>query len=652
MDNISYEDSGIKMTEHTQEDDKKVYRQEFADLTAIYEDYLYMLKEHEQMLLLTPMEEMADTMKEHMYPQGYRFSWEITPLSEDEKREFADFNAYNIRKDGKKSYITLQHIREEENNGKPPIFGVAPYKIRSVGMSLPSMIERYTVAYPKDITLENTEFLIDGRFKAVYTGENAKDLMVEKCLRDTGWVDEITVMIKIGEALHKNGYVKDNDFKNAVTDIYVDEFMATNENNILELLGSFAEKVKDICNKKYGDKNNKKDNKNESRKNFIKAQNDGFMKLPSNFWDYVNIRNFMRHQYENLDGLDAFMPEQITDGQQKRSDRIKAYLDFCGLPIFLRLKSYIRALHQMQRIIAEINPDRIIRGVSENNEKFVKRIEAAYRQNPNRELKVEVNYPLPSDEYLMLGGDIWNISPNIQIADDVPDDDRKVEHMFSRMEDFRQRSLFLENFHSLECYAIGYCIRHGRNCNEKGHNLNIYDALDYLAQKGIITSKERTTWRHYTKLRKSFSHFYFNEYLRGKLTEIEDKHFQDLLVVFQKLYDAGPMVKRLRDGVFEYTNIDGHVVVLDHNSHKILSGKEEITATTSTPNNDETDKAETNTYTDSYRNGISFELSKGNDRVESVTLPNGICINLNTQTIEFGDRVYWYADNDRRNALQ
>ena len=75
-----------------------------------------------------------------------------------------------------------------------------------------------------------------------------------------------------------------------------------------------------------------------------------------------------------MDELESFMPKQITDDKQKRIERVSAYLNFCGKPIYWRLKSYIKALHQMQRIIGEVNPNRIIRGVSEDNEKFVKRV--------------------------------------------------------------------------------------------------------------------------------------------------------------------------------------------------------------------------------------------------------------------------------------
>ena len=671
------------MTEHTKEDAEKAFQLKLADLTSIYEDYLYMVREHEQLLLLMTSEKLAERFKKLMYPEGYNFSWNITPLNENEKKKFADFIANDFRGDGKKSYIVLQHIKDKENNGKPPVYTHFSYENRDVGLDLPSMIERYSISYPKGATFGSTEFLIDGHYKAVYTGEKEKNRPLETGLNDVKLLTEMKLMLKIGEALRKNGYVKDDKFASMVEDIYVDELMIINENNILEILGSFAEKVKDICNEKYGDKNNKKDNKNDSHKNFVKAQKDGFMKLPINFWDYVNIRNFMRHQWEGLDELESFMPKQITDDKQKRIDRVSAYLDFCGKPIFLRLKSYLKALHQMQRIIGEVNPNRIIRGVSEENEKFVKRVKAAYLKNPHQELKVEANYPLPSDEFLILGGDLAAISPNIKIVDDVPgfdclyedmedtlladkeasealpDDEnisegnRIFEHMFARMEDYIKRSLFLGNFHTLECAAISHCIRHGRNCNEDGKNLTVRGAWDYLEKINVITRDDCEKWQGYTDLRRKVSHFYFSESLRNKLSKVGDKYYTDLLAIAKKLDTAAPVVTKKGDGIFEYKNVDGHVVVLDHNRHKILSGLDAPKPEEQNQKDSQKkDKADEKTYTVSYRNGVSFELNKETNWIESVKLPNGVAVNFGERSIDFDDRTHWYSDAESFNALK
>lgn len=634
--------------EYKTENDKTDNQQNAESLLAIYEDYLWIVRQHEQFMLLTLSDNIAEMQKERMYPEGYEFPWKITELDENEKQEFADFCANDISGSNNKSYVVLQHIVEKENNCPPPAIAFPPYSRTTMGFNMPSTIERCTVCFPNNITLGNTEFLVDGRYKVVYTGEAAKDKTIYDCISNPDLFTEFSVMLKLSEAYRKNGYVKDEKFERAANDIYAEEMIAVNENNILELIGSFAETVKGICNEKYEDKSNPKNNKKSSYKNFIKAKKDGFLQLPDNFWDYVNIRHFIRHQWETLNELESYMPKQVTDEENKRSERARSYLKFFGKPMFLRMRGYVDVLHQMQKVICEIDPDRLIRDKDERYGEFVKRVREAYQQNPNRQLKVEINYPLPSDKFLLIYGDMQKISPDIMVADDVCVDREDFSDMFERMENYKKRSNFLETFHDLESYAIEFCIMHGRNCNSKGNNLTVRDAWDYLEEKKVISREECEKWHEYTDLRRDISHFYFNENLKDKLDAIEEKYPKDWQELANKITDAGPNIKKIRDGVYEYTNTDGNVVELDRNRHKILSGFDEPKPQDRKPRRNNRDS---DTHWEDYSNGVSYELNAKN-WVESVKLPNGVEVNFKENSIDFDERTHWYPNAEAFNALK
>ena len=105
--------------------------------------------------------------------------------------------------------MSLQHIRTEDNNGVAPIFVAEPYQNTTVAMQLPSIIEKYTLSFPKDATLSSTVFYIDGRHKMTYWGEKNKDTLLMDCINNQELLTEITSMISLGECSRKNDYKDD-----------------------------------------------------------------------------------------------------------------------------------------------------------------------------------------------------------------------------------------------------------------------------------------------------------------------------------------------------------------------------------------------------------------------------------------------------------
>lgn len=645
------------MADFATEKNKLISSRQIEKLTAIYDDYVYMVREYEQYMLFTPFEEIVSEQKEVIYPNEDKFPWKITPLDNDEQEEFAAFTRNEIRGKENRSYICLQHIKAEENNGEPPVFAITPYTTLTVGAQLPSAIERYSVSFPNDVTFGNTEFYIDGRYKAVYTGKNDKDKLLAEYIESPEHSGEFLFMLNVGECLRKNQYVEDDAFEKAVSEAYANERTKVTENDLLEIIGSFGERVKDICNEKYGNKDAKKNNQNDSKYNIIKAQKEGFMKLPKYFWDYVNLRNFMRHQWETLEEWEDFMPKTYKPSQEKRAERVDSYLHFCDKPIYLRLKRYIAILHQMQNIISEVNPSRIIRGQEETDYQFLKRLKFAYKKNPSKHLEAEINYPTYSDKFLLFKGDIAQISPDIRIADDTCETDEKFEHMFERMEGHKERSWFLQAFHTIECNAIGHCIRNGINHNKDNKNLTVYDAWDYLKDTGVMTSDEHDKWIDYSRHRRDISHYYFDEGLRGWLKNNIDEFRQDITALRKKLNEAGPIVTKQPDGTYKYTHKDGKEVILDHKRHLIVKVTKKPQEQQKTLSKSEFLSKAYVTYTKNkrprkvYPNGVEIE-NDANKKITGIKLPNNVFINIEHQSIHWGKNTHWYENAQFFNALE
>lgn len=626
------------MAEYKKEGHSSVNLRDIEELQAIYEDYLFMARQYELVFQYKTIDEMSFTQVKNMYPTckypwKFVIPWQIEKMNTDEKQEFTDYTKNNIQGDGRKTYVSLQHVRAEENNGEPPFFAIEPYQNITIAMQLPAMIENYTLSFPKEATLKNTEFHIDGRYKATYFGEKTNDKILADCISDEDLVTEITMMIYLGECFRQNDYKDDKKFGRMAVNVYASEVVGRAENNLLELLSSFAEKVQHICHDRYHQRYPLNDLK--------KAQEDGFLKLSDNFQDYFNIRNFLRHQWDTLEDLDDFSPQKSAQNKRIRSERANSLLKFCDKTLYQRMTLFILAMHQMQQIIGELNPYRLIRDLSESNNKFTERVKAACQQNPNRQIEVEINYQFDDNKYKALNKIFHKkkIFPNVKIVDDFADTDEK----FELMRDYEKRSQFLRNCHGLECYVMGFCQRRGLDKNNR-------EAWNYLHNIGLITAQECQTWQDYISLRNDLAHNYFAADLRKRLKAVEDKYLVDFKNISQRIYKANPEASKVRDNVIKYEHNNGENVTVDYTTHNREISKRQITSQDKTPAENKKNSSNETPQRETYRNGIIFETENG--KIVSVRLPNKVRINMKSHSIDWGNRTRWYSKSPNFKALQ
>ena len=630
------------MADNTEKKYKLIPKPQIDELTSMYDDYLFVARQHEYLLQTTSLTEIASDQIDSMYSGLPEYPWHVRDLNRYEKQKFSDFVNNDVFDDDKKTYIILRHINPEDDKGFYKEFAIPPYNTTSIGMLLPSMLERCSVIYPTNATLGNTEFYINGWYKATYTGTKNKSKSLQDFITDTDLLTELCIMLNLTETLEKNQYVTDKPgsddiLAKSVQDVYATERLAINENIILELFGSFAEKLLIICRNLYGDTDKQHYNVQGNKTILERAQADGLIVSANDLQDYVNIRHLVRHQFDTLDGLGHFSTSLSNKNKINRDAYVASYLKLFNKSIIQRMKSYIDILHQMQHVINTINPNRIIRYKEETNNKFIQRARIAHQQIPN--IQIELNYPLASDKYEKLNKNLHKIIPEINIVDDYPDQTVRIKEI----DKYCTRSFFLRSFHAIECAIMLQCKTRGRG------DLQGFDAWKYLTDIGVLSQQEFLKWRKYALLRKLLSHNHFDERLRQQIDNQKDIYYNDLQKMTNKLQDIRPNVRKITNDIHEYTHEDGTVVRLDLKHQNVLYVGKQSVVDKQTPTTLSQQKNNPN-QNEKYQNGIEINVS--GRKILKVKLPIGITVNLDKHSIDWDNNTHWYTNKEHFHTLQ
>lgn len=603
---------------------KSITTSQVDELLAIYEDYLFIAREHERLLKLCSKEELALGQMEAMNPGAKDLGWQIVPLTPQEQQEYKDCINNDICNDSKKVFVILDHIKPEENSPFSKFFAIPPQTITSINMMMPSSIERCSFVFNKDEVLGGTEFFIDGLYKAIYTDTKNEDMPIKNFVYDNDTIENLCVIMNVADKFFKNGCVTDDKFEKMSVDVYAEAKIEVNENTILELLGAFAEKLQIICRDIY------KPSKKEDE--LKKAQEDGLIHSYRDFYDYVNIRNLIRHQWDSLDDLVCFNMKQAEENKRTRQRNVKSYLKVFGQSSVQRAKSYIEILHQMQNVIYKIAPNRIIRNPLETNNKFFKRVKEISQQNPEMPLSVELNYALTDYKHEALNKNLNKILPWVNVIDDFSNRLAKQDNI----DGYYTRSCFLQNFLTVECMVMRHCNLRGCEFEDTEKHRKNNQAWQYLRNTGILSHEESNKWQKYSALRNLLSHNYFDDKLRIQLQNQFDDFLNDVQKISDKFIEIGPDVRKTGDNIYEFAHIDGLGIELDIKNHKVLR-KFRTTQQKETPQ-------------EFHFDGTEIKLF--GDKIIGVKFSNGININLKQPHINLFDCVKLYKTDNLLYVLQ
>ena len=628
------------MTEQKNKYQMLLSPEQIDELTAIYNDYLYMVRQYERVLQTAPVERLAEFQVGQLYSDKIRpeFPWKWDFLNLEEKNEFKNLNNDDLPQHLNHSYISLSHTNPAEDMAEPIQFVPEGYWVYTMDKHLPAAVERYLITYPENALIGNTEFLIDGTYKARFTGKENAEQPIFEFFEDPKHRIEFRTMIDLINKCRENRYEHEYQRERLLMNLYAAEVTEPWEHTILEIIGSFAEKMQSICRDIYG--------KESEELAFERAEKDGLIPSAKDFQDYVNIRHLLRHQWETMDEIGTFYTP--SENAEKRAKWVKSYLRLCDKSIVQRQRAYIDVLRQYQHVVSRIMPERIMREQGETNSKFVARLKELHRQNPDKEFSVELNYPLEESKFTALQRNLRKVFPKIKIAEDFAGS----QNEFGSWEmDYARRSWFLHSFNRLECKLISYCV-------SRGENLRGRKAWNYVRDHKLISEKEYKRWCGYKDFRNLLSHNYYSPALRQKLCDIEEQYVEHEDAFEKKLYDIAPVTERLRNFVYQARHKDGLCVTIDYKNRKFLHGikhsKDTQVKQLGKIDLSQQDKHaaqdKSGPKTETYPNGVTYTLFGG--KITSFKMPNGVTVNFEKQRISWTPDIQFHTNAEHFNVLQ
>lgn len=590
------------------------------NLLGIYQDYMQLVRGLEYVAQMRGLYHMSGMLMQSLYGEAiYHLPWRFSRVTDFEKKCYIDMvNATpNVNTDY--AYLNLIHTNTAMDASLPSLTSIpGNYEMSSMDVSLPSPVERYLLAYPKNATIGDVEILLDGKYNVIYTG-NEKDIPIKNLFENRVMHTELRLLMNMVDYFETHQQNLGRGLPAEIKNIWASEAMASFENLALEMLGSFADKTQEVCRQIYGNR--------EGDDFWKRAEQAGFISSAMAMQDYMNLRHLMRHQFDSLDSLGSFGKRSTEKNNAMRAKQLESYQRICGKPLIQRYKGYIAILNDLRKVIENTHPDYIIREHGLSNNKFVAKLKELNKENPQKTLQIEVNYMLGSDKHKAVVKNIRKVIPNIKIVDDI---DFDTPEFRSLEKDYMYRATFFKLQHNLENHLISYCLGQGKDYNRS-------EAWDYINRGHILTYNEKQTWLEYCRLRNDLSHNHFDNDLRQRLNDILPQYLKDVCALDQKIFDYLPEWRMVDKDIYETTRKDGVKVRIDYQTREIsLNGKvknnsSEIVSATSTK-----------IHTDEYANGMGISLA--GTEVVSCRLPNGISIDLRKQRITFPDRSKLYLN--------
>lgn len=600
------------------------------NLLAMYEDYLYFSRGLEMIAQRFSTPEMATHQIIQMYGSPkIDFPWNIEYANKYEREAYENFVNENFDKKCHHAYISLNHTDPQKDVKLPKIFYIPDgYDVSNIDVELPSPVERYSAAFPKDQTLGESLFVIDGKFKAVYKAEKNAKMPVADALVEPKTLIEFRMLLNLVKFFDEQPYLTEKEYLRTFMNIIASEGLATYENMVLESINSLADKSYEICRSIYGGR---------SHDDFLKqAEKDGFIPSAVHLQDFLNIRHLMRHQLDTLDSLGKFKPEEAEKNDILRQKYLQSYRDLCDKNVMGRIKSYGETGNFFRSELQALYPNYMWREASESNSHFISRIKAFRRDNPDTPLLLEINVPLLSDRRRPLLNSISKVTDNVRVIDDIQVSDDK----FTSLEtDYRQRKYFLRAYNTLECQMMTLCLANGQNCGNKG-------AWEFICRRKLISANDyEKRWKPWRQLRNELSHNHFDADLRQRLNATCTDFEKAVGEMEVKINMAMPQWKRVGENVYQTTS--GSKVKIDFKAHQIEKtrpfGKQSDKLTDRRPNNKKV-------HTEEYISGIS--VSSAGTEIVSCRLPNRLEIDLRKQRISYPDGVRLFMEAENFNVLQ
>ena len=600
------------------------------NLLAVYKDYISLVRNLEYIVKRYRPSNLASYQILHTYGNNATENpWKVEEISPEEKELYLSFVNNEYSSTNKHyCFVSIDHTSPKfKNVGKGIISTPESYAVTTNSQSLPTRIERYVAAYPKETTLKDAEFLIGGRWKMKYlyetNGESLKEALEDEVI-EKRFKSMIDVLALLPE---NNAEYSERELMDAQTEAMASILINPFENVLLGTLTTLSEESNKIIKKLLGLR---------AGENYIsQAEKEGLIPSAAAFQDYQNIRHLMHHQWDTLDGLGKFNNIENVKNASVRRRYLDSYCRLCDKSLVERVKSYVEVANNMSTLVATLNPDLLVREENESNSKFINRAKQYAKEHPEAKIMLESNHTADSDKKEALIKNAKKILPQAEIIDVCGMD---IDSFLDRISVYLYRKNYLEIFQQVENRLSQHCLFYGKNIPPSA-------ALTYFKNCKLINPNEAERWSEYKQLRNDLSHGYLNDELRQRLEKIFPEFMKSAILLAEMVESQSPVVTLLHDNIYRAYHTNGKIVDIDYASQKIVNIEYPTPKITKLDDKKEkTPQSASFTkkvYMEEYGKGVRIGVNKTD--VTSCRLPSGIMIDMERKHISYpdGSRLYF-----------
>ncbi len=603
------------------------------NLLAVYKDYISLSRNLEYVVKRYQPKRLAGYQMVQIYGEDMDENpWSVENISEEEKELYSNF-VNNTELPTKEHYcfVSIDSITSNSKNKEKGIISSPEgYAVMTNKQSLPTRVERYVAVYPQELKLQETEFLIMGRWKMTYNyetnGESLKDAFADEQI-EKRFRSMIDVLMLLPEDKQE---CDERKLFEAQIEAMASTLINPFENIVLSSLTTLSEESNNALKKLLWLR---------AGENYIsQAEKEGLIPSASMLQDYQNIRHLMHHQWDTLDGLGKFDNIENIKNVSIRKRYLDSYCRLFDKPLIERVKSYTEIAQNMSKLVSTLNPNLLIRGENESNSKFVNRAKHYAKEHPNIPIMMETNYAADSDKKEALIKNIQKVLPQAEIIDMCGMD---IESFLARISVYLTRKNYLEIFQQVENKLSQHCLFYGKNIPPSA-------VLSYFKNCKLISTEEAERWSKYKQLRNDLSHGYLDENLQQRLEQNFSEFLDDAIVLTERVEEQSPVVSLLHDNIYRAYHTNGTIVDIDYGSQKIINIEYPETSAkkSETKINKKTKEMAPlkNVYIEEYTNGLRVGVNKTN--IVTCRLPSGITIDMAREHISYpdGSRLYFNSD--------
>lgn len=346
------------------------------NLLAQYCDYISLVRNLENVVRRYKPAQLAAYQINSLFSKEDENPWSVEKTDRDERAAYDSFVANEPpAPDTHYCFVSLNRTSPRFAGEGPGIFSMPEsFATYGVSHSLPARVERCVAAFRKEEKLKDAVFLVGGRWKMRYQNEHG-DRLLSEAFEDEKVAKSYEVMMDLLTLLPEDQFeYEDRELLAVQTEAMASQLIAPFENVLLSSFAALSEEsneaLKKILGKRVGS-------------NFIsQAENEGLIGSAAVLQDGMNIRHLMHHQWDTLDGMGKFNEWATVKNNSLRRRFLDSYARLCDKPILERLNAYADAAAGFTPLITALNPDFLVRGKNESNNKFMTRLKEYRRTRP------------------------------------------------------------------------------------------------------------------------------------------------------------------------------------------------------------------------------------------------------------------------------